>query len=50
MSECIHCGDSGVLNILAWITTRPGDVWHDERITAHCHACPMGATWKEVGL
>lgn len=46
---CLHCGDSGILDIIVTIDLQTGD----EDLTPHstwCHECEAGAAWREAGL
>lgn len=49
MPECVHCGGSGVLNIVFVIDGRR-EVRTDDPYVASCHACEMGAVMAEVGV
>lgn len=50
MGECVHCGGSGVLNIVfsAWWTEWEGGVSTDPYATS-CH-CEMGQVMAEAGI
>lgn len=50
---CVHCGGSGVLNVIAVYPISDGATWWDtgDQIRAvSCHACEMGAVMAEVGV
>ncbi len=44
---CDHCGDSGVLNVIA--SSMGAGHWDERPYVSACH-CPAGHLWKEVGL
>lgn len=45
--SCEHCGDSGVLNIVA---SSDGTLWTESPQACACHICPMGLAMIEIGL
>lgn len=58
MPECVHCGDSGVINVVASMTLAPGTIavgavyggWDNTQYATTCHACEMGKVMAEVGV
>lgn len=54
MSDCLHCGGTGVLRIIATVTIAPpspmpgevigGDVWDGTPYDAPCHECDGGSS------
>lgn len=47
--DCVHCGGSGILNIVSWAWQLPNAQWvEDEPFAASCHACPRGLEMREL--
>lgn len=59
MSECVHCGGSGILNVIATMPIADGahtagDLarvnWMDTPRAVSCHVCEMGNVMAEAGV
>lgn len=49
--SCVHCGDSGILNVIATFRLdRAGEDWTNTSAAVSCHMCAMGAVMAEVGV